>query len=245
MCTTHMDNQTTCLATMNTVHNIPLVVLHLNLTLAVLHLNLTLAVLHLTSDILVRIFEDSTVGNARKENGFWVAVMKHMHTTCAITKHRTYDMVNGNGRPCIRKLLLFVCDKWNSQELPEFMLDMEEKKSKRYKSSGESSFNTKELGDGHFNLNNTAGDKEDEVQEVRPRRPIDTDQAKRKAKAGTSSAGSATAFDVKSLAKLMANEYTMANDSYNVQKGHEMTELLRIKKQELELKDAELEIRRL
>nr|GEX11072.1 hypothetical protein [Tanacetum cinerariifolium] len=65
------------------------------------------------------------------------------------------------------------------------------------------------------------------------------DQAKRKAKAGTSSTSSTIAFDVKSLAKLLAN------DSYNVQKGHEMTELLRIKKQELELKDAELEIRRL
>ncbi|GKC51491.1 hypothetical protein Tco_1074236 [Tanacetum coccineum] len=57
--------------------------------------------------------------------------------------------------------------------------------------------------------------------------------------------GSSNTFDVESLAKLMANEYAMANDPYNIQKGQEMTELLRIKKQELELKAAELEIRRL
>ncbi|GJU08190.1 hypothetical protein Tco_1124620 [Tanacetum coccineum] len=43
----------------------------------------------------------------------------------------------------------------------------------------------------------------------------------------------------------MANEYAMAIDPYKVQKGREMTELLQIKKQELELKAAELEIRRL
>ncbi|GKD23539.1 hypothetical protein Tco_1225242 [Tanacetum coccineum] len=71
------------------------------------------------------------------------------------------------------------------------------------------------------------------------------DQAKTKAKAGTSLAGLENVFDVESLAKLMANEYTMVNDPYDVQKGQEMTELLRIKKQELELKAAELEIRRL
>ncbi|GKE11973.1 hypothetical protein Tco_1415524, partial [Tanacetum coccineum] len=51
---------------------------------------------------------------------------------------------------------------------------------------------------------------EDEVQEVRRSRPIDRDQAKRKSKAGTSSTGSTNAFDVESLAKLMAKEYAMA-----------------------------------
>ncbi|GJW16080.1 hypothetical protein Tco_0020213 [Tanacetum coccineum] len=119
--------------------------------------------------------------------------------------------------------------------------------SKRYKYSSESSFNTREAGDGSFNLNNTAGEEEDEVHEVRPSRPIGRDQAKRKAKVRTSSAGSSNAFDVESLAKLMANEYAMASEPYNVQKGQEMTELLRIKKQvlELKLKAAELEIRRL
>ncbi|GJV22078.1 hypothetical protein Tco_1371098 [Tanacetum coccineum] len=122
------------------------------------------------------------------------------------------------------------------------MKDKEERSSKRYKSSGEGSFNTRESGDGSFNLNRTVGDEEDEVQEVRRSRPIGRDQAKRKAKAGTSWAGSTNAIDVESLAKLMANEYAMGSDPYNVQKGQEMTELLQIKKQELELKTAELEI---
>ncbi|GKD06720.1 hypothetical protein Tco_1181694 [Tanacetum coccineum] len=92
-------------------------------------------------------------------------------------------------------------------------------------------------------MNSTTRDEDDEVQQVCRSRPIDRDQAKRKAKAGTSWAGSTNAFDVESLAKLMANEYAMVIDPYNVQKGQEMTELLPIKKQELKLKAAELETR--
>ncbi|GKE50978.1 hypothetical protein Tco_1486134, partial [Tanacetum coccineum] len=92
----------------------------------------------------------------------------------------------------------------------------EEKKSKRYKLSGESSFNTRESGDHIFNLNSTA---RDGVHEGRPSSPIGRDQAKRKTKAGTSSASLATVFDVESLAKLMANDYAMANDPYNAKKG--------------------------
>ncbi|GKD46520.1 hypothetical protein Tco_1271165, partial [Tanacetum coccineum] len=53
--------------------------------------------------------------------------------------------------------------------------------------------------------------------------PIGWDQAKRKWKAGTSSASSTTGFNVKSLAKLMVNEYAIVNDPYNVQKGQDMT----------------------
>ncbi|GKA20123.1 hypothetical protein Tco_0700112 [Tanacetum coccineum] len=94
-------------------------------------------------------------------------------------------------------------------------------KSKRYKSSGDSSFNTRESGKGSFSLNNTPWDEEDEVHEVRPSRPMGWDQAKRKWKAGTSSASSTTGFNVKSLAKLM------------------------MKKMEWDLKVAELEIRRM
>ncbi|GJR48009.1 hypothetical protein Tco_1316112, partial [Tanacetum coccineum] len=115
----------------------------------------------------------------------------------------------------------------------------EEHKSKRYKSSHDSTLNTRELGDGNFNLNNMVGDEEDEVQEVRLSRSIGKDQAKRKGKAGTSLASSTTGFDVESLAKLMVN------DQYNVKKGQEMTELLHMKKMELELKAAELGIRRM
>nr|GEX06757.1 hypothetical protein [Tanacetum cinerariifolium] len=72
---------------------------------------------------------------------------------------------------------------------------------------------------------------------------IRTDQAKRKMKAG--SASSASSFDMEALAKMMASEYVMASDSYNIQKNQEMSELLKIKKQELELKAAKLEIRRM
>nr|GEV85464.1 hypothetical protein [Tanacetum cinerariifolium]GEV86943.1 hypothetical protein [Tanacetum cinerariifolium] len=88
-----------------------------------------------------------------------------------------------------------------------------------------------------FNLNSTVGNEEDEVHEVCPSRPIGRDEAKRKEKAETSSTSLATDFDVKSLAKLMVNEYACVNDLYNVKKGEEI-------KMELELKAAELEIRR-
>ncbi|GKF53006.1 RNA-directed DNA polymerase, eukaryota, partial [Tanacetum coccineum] len=133
------------------------------------------------------------------------------------------------------------CDKWNSGEVSLFMQEREEKKNKRYKSSGSNSFNTKESGEGSINLNTTVGDEEEyEVEEFRRPRPMGRDQTKRKMKAG--SASSSSSFDMEVLAKMMANEYVMANDSYNIQKNQEMSELLKIKKQEQELKAAELEI---
>ncbi|GJU51929.1 protein YIPF6 [Tanacetum coccineum] len=132
------------------------------------------------------------------------------------------------------------CDKWNRQELPEFM----KQSSKRHKSSDDSSFNTRRSGEDSFNLNNTAGDKEDEKEEVRPSRPINRDRAKRKGKVGTSSTSSTTGFDVESLAKLMVNEDAMVSEPCFVQKGQNMTELLQMKKMELELKSEELTIRR-
>ncbi|GKD99676.1 hypothetical protein Tco_1387660 [Tanacetum coccineum] len=36
----------------------------------------------------------SVKGNARKERGFWVDILKYMHETCPITKRQTYNMVN-------------------------------------------------------------------------------------------------------------------------------------------------------
>ncbi|GKE31586.1 hypothetical protein Tco_1450908 [Tanacetum coccineum] len=84
--------------------------------------------------------------------------------------------------------------------------DKEERSSKSNKSSGESLFNTRESGDGNFNLNSTIRDKENEVQEVRRSRPIGRDHAKRKVIAETSSASSTNAFDVESLAKLMPTQ---------------------------------------
>ncbi|GJX77766.1 RNA-directed DNA polymerase, eukaryota [Tanacetum coccineum] len=111
-------------------------------------------------------------------------------------------------------------EKWRSGEVPLFMQEREDGKNKRYKSSGSSSFNTKESGEKSINLNTTVGyEAENEVEEVRRLKPMGRDQAKRKMKAG--SASSASSFDVEALAKMIASEY------------------------ELELKAAELEIRRM
>ncbi|GKA66225.1 hypothetical protein Tco_0766033 [Tanacetum coccineum] len=126
--------------------------------------------------------------------------------------------------------------KYSCGEVPEFMQEGEEKKNKRYKLSGSILLNTRESEERSINLNTTVGGKEDEVHEFRRSRPSGIDQAKRKAKAGSSSAGSANSFDVESLAKMMANGYVMASDLYNVQKSQEMSELLRIKKQDWNLR---------
>ncbi|GJS89590.1 glutathione S-transferase T3-like protein [Tanacetum coccineum] len=135
-------------------------------------------------------------------------------------------------------------EKWNSGELPAFRQEREDGKNKRCKSSGSSSFNTKDSGEGSINLNTTIGSEdENEVEEVRRPRPMGRDQAKRKMKAGSTS--SASSFNVAELAKMMAIEYVMASDLYNIQKKQEMSELLKIKNRELELKAAELEIRRM
>ncbi|GJS54324.1 RNA-directed DNA polymerase, eukaryota, partial [Tanacetum coccineum] len=129
-------------------------------------------------------------------------------------------------------------------ELPAFRQEREDSKNNRYKSSDSSSFNTKDSGEGSINLNTTVGtEEENKVEEVRRPRPMGRDQAKRKIKAG--SASLASSFDVAELAKMMASEYVMASDPYNTQKKQEMPELLKIKNRELELKAAELEIRRM
>nr|GEU59464.1 hypothetical protein [Tanacetum cinerariifolium] len=69
-----------------------------------------------------------------------------------------------------------------------------------------------------------------EVEEVCRPRPMVEDKAKRKMKTGSTS--SSSSFDVKVLAKMMANEYVTTSDLYNIQKNQEMSELLKIKKQE-------------
>nr|GEW55413.1 hypothetical protein [Tanacetum cinerariifolium] len=106
---------------------------------------------------------------------------------------------------------------------------------------------TKDSGEGSINLNTTVETEDEneveEVKEVRRPRPMGRDQAKRKMKEG--SASSASSFDVAELAKMMAREYVMASDPYNTQKKQEMSELLKIKNQELKHKAAELEIRRM
>ncbi|GJY80156.1 hypothetical protein Tco_0492907 [Tanacetum coccineum] len=55
----------------------------------------------------VRISEDSVGASSRKEMGFWVAVMKHMHGTCEITKRQTYNMINDKWKTVRPKVATF------------------------------------------------------------------------------------------------------------------------------------------
>nr|GEY20670.1 ribonuclease 1 [Tanacetum cinerariifolium] len=132
-------------------------------------------------------------------------------------------------------------------EIPMFMQERQDGMNKRYKSSGSSLFNTKDSGEGSINLNTGVRTKDEnemeEVHEVRRPKPMGRDQAKRKMKGG--SASSASSFNMRELAKMMASEYVMVSDPYNTQKNQEMSELLKIKNRELELKAAELKILRM
>ncbi|GKB74217.1 hypothetical protein Tco_0935629 [Tanacetum coccineum] len=94
-----------------------------------------------------------------------------------------------------------LCRSWvriSEDSVAEFVAQMDDHKSKRYK-SGDSSFNKRESRDNCLNLNNTKGDEEEEVKEVRPRLPMGRDQSKRKGKAAMSSASSAADVDVEVL----------------------------------------------
>ncbi|GJZ31803.1 reverse transcriptase domain-containing protein [Tanacetum coccineum] len=64
------------------------------------------------------------------------------------------------------------------------MVDMEERKRKRYKSSGDSSFNMRESGEGNINLNNMVGDEEDEMEEDLRGRPCSGPMQRRKREVG-------------------------------------------------------------
>ncbi|GJY71368.1 hypothetical protein Tco_0475071 [Tanacetum coccineum] len=99
------------------------------------------------------------------------------------------------------------------------MKQREEQRSKGHKLNDDNSFNTRGSREDNFNLNTTAGDKEDEVEDVRPSCSIGKDRAKRKGIAGTSSTSSTTGFDAKSLAKLMVNDSSCVSADY-VPAGH-------------------------
>nr|GEX29959.1 hypothetical protein [Tanacetum cinerariifolium] len=136
----------------------------------------------------VRTSEYSVKGNMRKEMGFWIDILKYMHDTCPITQRRTYDMVNGKWKTVRPKVLLFV----NNDELLALRQKRKYGKNKRYKSSGSSSFITKDSGEGSINLNTLVGSKDEneveEVEEVHRPRPMGRDQANRKMKASYGSA---------------------------------------------------------
>nr|GEX10897.1 hypothetical protein [Tanacetum cinerariifolium] len=181
-----------------------------------------------------RTSEDSVKGNMRKDRGFWIDILKHMHETCPITHRRTYDMVNEKWKTVRPKVCIFCgvyanaiqtytsgasdsdylqraltdyqaeyvvpftllhCwealkdnEKLRSGEIPKFMQERQDGMNKRYKSSGSSSFNTKDSGEGSINLNTTVGTEDEnemeEVQEVRRPKPMSRYQAKKKMKRG-------------------------------------------------------------
>ncbi|GJU91224.1 carbonyl reductase [NADPH] 1-like protein [Tanacetum coccineum] len=187
----------------------------------------------------VRTSEDNVKGNMRKERGFWINILKYMHDTCPITQRRTNDMVNGKLKTIVKNGIAVNFQRFRHErggwQEHEIQIEMDLVRS------------NEDSGEGSINLNTTIGSEDEneveEVEEVRRPRPMGRDQAKRKMKAGSTS--SASSFDVAELAKMMASEYVMASDPYNIQKKQEMSELLKIKNRELELKAAELEIRRM
>nr|GEY61713.1 hypothetical protein [Tanacetum cinerariifolium] len=150
------------------------------------------------------LYKDSIAGNTRKTKDLWVHIVNHMHSTYPITKRWMHYIINGKWKT-VRLNIDTFCGVYDNvfrmyanrandedylqrtwQEVPEFIAQREEHKSKSYKSIVDSSFNTMESGEGGFNLNSTTRDEEDELREVRQTRPMGRDQAKRKGKARTS-----------------------------------------------------------
>ncbi|GJY74234.1 RNA-directed DNA polymerase, eukaryota, reverse transcriptase zinc-binding domain protein [Tanacetum coccineum] len=120
--------------------------------------------------------------------------------------------------------------KWMQIGLPKFSAKSGEG-SKRYKSSGSSSFNT-ESGETSINLNaNVGDDDEDEVQKIR--RPIGRDKAKDAAKKKGSRASGSSSTNDEALARLMVTE--MAS-----QEKEERLAFLEIKKREVECREREV-----
>ncbi|GJT50101.1 hypothetical protein Tco_0976258 [Tanacetum coccineum] len=128
----------------------------------------------------LRTSEYSVVGNARKEMGFWVETVRpKVASFCGVYANtiRTYTSGAGGVNYLQRALadyqvqyivpfthlhrreVLKQRDKLNSREVPEYLQEWKEKKNKGYKSSGSSSVNTKESGEGSINLNTIVGDR--------------------------------------------------------------------------------------
>ncbi|GKE63628.1 zinc finger BED domain-containing protein RICESLEEPER 2-like protein, partial [Tanacetum coccineum] len=93
--------------------------------------------------------------------------------------------------------------KWMQSEVPKFVGKSAEG-SKRYKTSGSSSFNI-ESGEASINLNVDVGDdEEDKVQEIR--RPIGRDKVKYAAKKKGSRASGSLSMNDEALARLMVSD---------------------------------------
>nr|GEU41142.1 hypothetical protein [Tanacetum cinerariifolium] len=105
------------------------------------------------------------------------------------------------------------CSKWKEVELPNFEAPIQ-KKNKRYKSLGSSSFNMTQSAKGSLNMNmQCGGDKKNNVHEVQ--RPMGRDTTKKK---WAASLPSTTSGNEEKLARLMVIKYANLNDSYNVKK---------------------------
>nr|GFA65766.1 hypothetical protein [Tanacetum cinerariifolium] len=191
--------------------------------------------------------ENSKDGNAKKQSGFWVEVLKYIESKTKQYSRRTYDMKSGAGdedyvqRPMIHYEIETVTPfkhrhywdilkdrlKWQ-----ERALSTGSGGSKRHKSSGSSSFNT-ESGEQSINLNTIFCDTdEDEVQEIRPEGRDKARAAARKKK-GSKSTGSSNVNE-DALAKLMVTEMT-------AQEKEERLAFFDIKMRKVECRERELE----
>ncbi|GKB77865.1 hypothetical protein Tco_0944760 [Tanacetum coccineum] len=191
MRTTHTDNQTTCLAITNMVHK------------AVVHLDLTFKLpaeeieeiqgREIEAELKMPTVPDNEDDEPERRGTTLLSMDPEKETAlCKALVRISKDsvVVMFTLLHCWEELRK--CDKWNGQEVPNFLADMEEKKSKRYKSAAI--------------VRST-------------RRSRCKDEAKRKEKVVMSSRSSTTSFDVGVSAKLMANQYVMTNDPYNATKG--------------------------
>ncbi|GKE47695.1 hypothetical protein Tco_1478953 [Tanacetum coccineum] len=130
----------------------------------------------------------SKLGNSMKEAGFWCAVLAYMESKTnstdvkctiwvqvsvakdedyfdrALIDYQAETRTTFEYRHCWE--ILKNSPKWKQSELPKFATESRGG-SKRYKSSGSSSFNTESV-EASINLNTNVGDNnEDEVQEIR------------------------------------------------------------------------------
>ncbi|GJY46644.1 hypothetical protein Tco_0435707 [Tanacetum coccineum] len=123
-------------------------------------------------------------------------------------------------------------------EVPNF--EAKKRDTKRYKSSGSSSFNP-DYGNASINLNVDDGDEEeDEVQEVE--RLIGMDKAKGFKKKGAGASGSSATMNDEALARLMVFELAMHHKHSMAMKREERLAFLKIKKREVEIRERKLAI---
>ncbi|GKC98075.1 ALP1-like protein, partial [Tanacetum coccineum] len=167
----------------------------------------------------VDVSKNSKLGNSMKEAGFWCAVLAYMESKTKLYGRRTAQESGAEDEDYFNRALMDYQDetgttfkyrhcweilknspKWKQSEFPKFAAKSRGG-SKRYKSSGSSSFNT-ESEDASINLNTNVGDNdEDEVQEIR--RPMCRDKARDVAKKQWSRASGSSSMNDESLARMI------------------------------------------